>query len=100
MPAMAPVIVENTITEFLTKVTVKLRTVNALRGATCDRVNIRMIHRAVATGPGKAPYKLASYLDSKAVAAFTDSISSGSCKWAASIAWIAPDFGLFRKRVN
>lgn len=96
MPAMVPVIVEDNITEFITKGKVKVRVINALYGVTggagltTDSVDIWMIHQAATTELGKAPYILASNLDSKTVTAFTDTISSGSYKWAATIAGTVP----------
>lgn len=90
MPAMTPVIIEDNITEFITKGKVKVRVVNALYGVTGDSIDIWLIHQPGTLAKGREPYKLVSYLDSKTATAFTDTISSGSYKWAVTIAGTAP----------
>lgn len=89
--AMTPIIVKDSIVPFGTLKKVKVRAVNALYGVGgTGKVDIWFVHQPSSAELGKAPYKFASDLDPKVVTAFTDTISSGSYKWAVTLAGTVP----------
>ncbi|MFN8241177.1 MAG: hypothetical protein U0X39_10585 [Bacteroidales bacterium] len=84
--AISPVIVEDQIVQFSTTGKTKVRVVNALYGVSTDSVDIWMIYQPISTEQARAPFKLASYLDSKSTTAYVDTLKSGNYKWAAVVA--------------
>lgn len=90
LPTMAPIIVEDDIKPFETVLKSKVRVVNALYGLSGNSIDLWLVHQPGLTALGMPPYKLASNVDYQTVTSFVDTISSGSYKWAVTVAGTEP----------
>lgn len=88
--SISPVIVEDDIRQFGTVKKVKIRFVNALYNVAGGKVDIWLVHQAATDELARAPYKVVADMDVKTVTVFTDTITSGSYKWAVTLPGVTP----------
>jgi len=87
---MVPVVIEDNIVPFTTKLKTRIRSVNMISGVAGDKLDLWLIHQPASGKPAMPAYKLSSAVSYKGATSFTDTISSGTYKWMVTKAGAVP----------